>query len=230
MSSQGISHPDLSENPLNEGSDAFDDASDDFAVKRSSSRSCTVSSEREVFHVQDYGLFGFSKQEETLPSNNHHLSSQMTQHPSRSATDGKVATQVTFSPEGKKKKKKKKARRKKGKKGKKTKKKKKDSSKSLDPHKLVLKKRLRSKLASAQWKRRGKHLECSACLFMETFESDPLSNDVKFLISEKKILKLHLVWSICSEQIRQTIFVSHCTPIDYFISFIETEFKFRLNK
>merc|ERR1739838_745115 len=56
-------------------------------------------------------------------------------------------------------------------------------------------------------------------------EYERLSKSVKFLIDEKKILSLHTVWKSEEEgKLKQTFFVSKCTQVDYFITFLQHEF------
>ena len=85
--------------------------------------------------------------------------------------------------------------------------------------------RLKAKLNHLLWKRKSKHQECNACMFIECYDGNTISSNVKFLMIEQKLIKLHLVWQFNSKaQVRQTIFVSKCATVEYLLSFLKHEF------
>ena len=79
----------------------------------------------------------------------------------------------------------------------------------------------------SEWRRKGKHQECSACSFVERCEGEEISSFVKFLLRERKVLRLYLDFLFEGEILAQkTYYIAKCTSIEYLTSFLTHEFGF----
>merc|ERR1739838_114545 len=151
----------------------------DVCVEESSSRSCKVQGANAMFQVEDFGILGFSRQNPVStgdggpsPPPTPPPPAQPTSLPTSPPPSPSSDFRPSFSSKLK-------------------------SSRSAS---VQVKKTLRTRLEFLQQRRRKKHQECKACMFVENSvskncnEYERLSKSVKFLIDEKKILSLHTVW------------------------------------